>query len=142
MRTVRRYQSWLPDVFNDFLDNDWLPKTSTTAPAINVIENENEYKVELAAPGMTKEDFKVHLDEDGNLVVSMEKQAEETEEKEGGRYLRREFSHTKFAQTMILPENVNKDSIEAKVENGILSVVIPKMNPEDLKKSVKAIEIS
>lgn len=142
MRTVRRYQSWLPDVFNDFLDNDWLPKTSTTAPAINVIENENEYKVELAAPGMTKEDFKVHLDEDGNLVVSMEKQAEETEEKEGGRYLRREFSNTKFAQTMILPENVNKDSIEAKVENGVLSVVIPKMNPEDLKKSVKAIEIS
>ena len=142
MRTVRRYQSWLPDVFNDFFDSDLLPKTSTTAPAINVIESETEYKVELAAPGMTKDDFKIHVDEDGNLVVSMEKQTENKEEQEEGRYLRREFSYTKFAQTMILPENVDKDKIEAKVEHGVLKVLIPKINPEDLKKSVKAIEIS
>lgn len=142
MRTIRRYQPWLPDVFNDFFDNDWLPKTSATSPAINVIENETEYKVQLAAPGMTKEDFKINIDEDGNLVVSMEKQLENKEEKDEGRYLRREFSYTKFAQTMILPENVDKDKIEAKVEHGVLTVNIPKINPEDLKKSVKAIEIS
>ena len=70
MLLARRNSNWLPDVFNDFFDTDFLPKvnSNTTAPAINVIEKKDEYDVELAAPGMTKEDFKVSLDEDCNLV--------------------------------------------------------------------------
>ena len=71
--TIRRNQSWLPDIFNDFFDNSWMERTNYTAPAINVIENEKEYDVELAAPGLTKEDFQVHVDEDNNLVINMEK---------------------------------------------------------------------
>ena len=70
MVPVRRNQNWLPSIFNDFLGNDWLAERhNTTAPAVNIIEDENEYKVEVAAPGMTKEDFKVHLNEDNELII-------------------------------------------------------------------------
>ena len=72
MMPMRRYhQSWLPAMFDDFFDNDWMKKANATAPAINVIENDKEYKVEVAAPGMNKEDFNVHVDENGNLVIAM-----------------------------------------------------------------------
>ena len=81
MMPVRRTQNWLPSIFNDFFDNDWMVKANATAPAINVFETEKEYKVELAAPGMTKEDFNVHIDEENNLVISMEKKTENKEEK-------------------------------------------------------------
>ena len=79
MLLARRNSNWLPDVFNDFFDTDFLPKPNATAPAINVIERDSEYVVELAAPGMTKEDFKVSLDEDENLVVDLEKKVETQE---------------------------------------------------------------
>ena len=69
----RTSQTWLPDIFNDFFDTNWMDRMNATAPAINVLEDENGYELELAAPGMTKEDFNVHLDEDGNLVIEMEK---------------------------------------------------------------------
>ena len=71
MMPVRRTQNWLPSIFNDFFDNEWMAKENATAPAINVIESEKEYKVEVAAPGMTKDDFNVRIDEDNNLVISM-----------------------------------------------------------------------
>ena len=103
--TIRRNQSWLPDIFNDFFDNSWMERTNYTAPAINVIENEKEYDVELAAPGLTKEDFQVHVDEDNNLVINMEKKADNHEKKQHGRYLRREFSYEKFQQMLTLPED-------------------------------------
>lgn len=94
MMPVRRSnQTWLPSIFNDFFDNDWMVKANATAPAINVIESDKDYKVEVAAPGMTKEDFKIHINEDNDLVISMEKKTESTEgDKEGkkeSRYLRR-----------------------------------------------------
>ena len=145
MLLARRNSNWLPDVFNDFFDTDFLPKASTTAPAINVIEKKNEYDVELAAPGMTKEDFKVSLDEDHNLVVELDKKVENTEEnkenKDCGHYLRREFSYTKFHQTLLLPDDVNRDAISATVENGVLKVVLPKLQPQEMKKERTMIEI-
>ena len=73
-------QEWLPSIFNDFFDNDWMVRTNTTAPAINVIESDNDYKVEVAAPGMTKDDFNIHLSEDNELVISIEKKSENKEE--------------------------------------------------------------
>lgn len=138
---VRRSQNWLPDVFNDLFDTNWMVKTNATAPAINVIETEKEYKVEVAAPGMTKEDFNIKIDEDNQLVVTMEKKQEYKEENKESRYLRREFSYTKFQQTMLLPDNVEKEMIEAGVENGVLTVNIPKMSPEKEKKAERLIEI-
>ena len=146
MMPVRRTQNWLPSIFNDFFDNDWMVKANATAPAINVFETEKEYKVELAAPGMTKEDFNVHIDEENNLVISMEKKTESKEEgnkdeKREGRYLRREFSYTKFQQTMILPDDVDKEKISAKVEHGVLTVDVPKKAPVETAKLQRNIEI-
>ena len=86
MLLARRNQNWLPDVFNDFFDTNLIPRVNATAPAINVIERENEYDVELAAPGMTKDDFKVSLDEEQNLVVTIEKKQENEDKKEEGHY--------------------------------------------------------
>jgi HSP20 family protein len=141
MMPVRRSQNWLPSVFNDFFDNEWLERVNTTAPAINVIESEKEFKVEVAAPGMTKDDFNVRIDEDENLVISMEKKSENKEEKKDGRYLRREFSYTKFQQTMVLPDNVDKEKIIAKVEHGVLSIDLPKLSEAETKKAQKLIEV-
>lgn len=138
---VRRTQNWLPSIFNDFFDNDWMVKASATAPAINVFETEKEYKLELAAPGMTKDDFNVHIDENDNLVICMEKKSDNKEEKKDGRYLRREFSYSKFQQTMILPENVDKEKITATVEHGVLNVTLPKLSEEEVKKPNRQIEI-
>lgn len=141
MTPVRRNnQNWLPSIFNDFFENDWMEKTNATAPAINVLENEKEYELELAAPGMTKEDFKVNLDENGNLVIEMEKKTESESDKKDGHYLRREFSYTKFHQTMLLPEDVERENISASVEHGVLTVNIPKIQKpkaEDIKRTIE-----
>ena len=141
MMPVRRSQNWLPDVFNDLFDTNWMVKSNATAPAINVIETESDYKVEVAAPGMTKEDFNIRIDEDNQLVVSMEKKQENKEENKEGRYLRREFSYTKFQQTMYLPDNVVKDKIGAAMDNGVLTINIPKRTPEEERKAQRVIEI-
>ncbi len=142
MLPVRRTQdSWLPDIFNDFFDNSWMTRTNYTAPAINVIENEKEYDVELAAPGLDKDDFKVHIDEEGMLHIEMEKKSENKEGKKHGRYLRREFSYEKFQQTLVLPDDVECDKIEAKVEKGVLNVRLPKKELIQKPASVKQIDI-
>ena len=137
----RTHDSWLPDIFNDFFDNSWMERTNYTAPAINEIVNEKVYDVELAAPGLTKDDFQVHVDEDNNLVINMEKKSEDNEKKHHGRYLRREFSYEKFQQMLTLPEDAESDKIEAHVEHGVLNVRIPKKTREELQKAVKQIEI-
>ena len=130
----------LPDFFNDFFDNGGIERISTKAPAINVIEEDNEYKIEVATPGMTKDDFKVHVNKDGNLVIEMEKKKEH-EEKKDKKYIRKEFAYTRFHQTLILPENAEKDKIEAKVENGVLKVCIPKLQVEENVPENRVIEV-
>ncbi len=134
-------QNWLPSIFNDFFDNDWMERSNATAPAINVLENENSYDLELAAPGMTKEDFQVRLDDDGDLIINMEKKEEENEKKQHGHYLRHEFSYTKFQQTMLLPDDAQRDKINAHVENGVLKVNIPKVAKAKVEESKKVIDI-
>ena len=141
MLPVRRNeQTWLPDIFNDFFNTNWMEKANATAPAINVIENEKSYDVELAAPGLTKDDFKVSLDAEGNLSINMEKKFENNGEKKHGHYLRREFSYTKYQQLLTLPDDVDKEHIEARVENGVLNVCLPKVvkaTPEDTHKAIE-----
>ena len=105
--------SWLPEVFNDFLNTTNMPKANPTAPAINVLESEKDYIVELAAPGLSKEDF------------------EESEQK--ANYLRREFAYSKYEQTLILPDDVQKESIAARVANGVLTITLPKIKVEEQK---------
>ena len=145
MMPVRRTQGWLPGILDDFFGNEWVDKTSSTAPAVNVIETDKEYKVEIAAPGLTRDDFKIDINEDNELTVSMEKKVEKNEESEieGKKhtYLRREFSYSSFRQRMILPDNVNVDNIDAKMENGVLTIDIPKKTEEEKRKNMRQIDI-
>lgn len=128
MLPIRRSpETWISDIFNDFFDTKWMGRTNATAPAVNVLDKEKKYELQLAAPGLTKEDFKVSLDQDGNLSIDMEKKSGNEEEKNEGHYLRREFSYSKYQQIMSLPEDSDLEHIEAKVENGVLTVDIPKL---------------
>ena len=137
----RNNQNWLPDFFNDFFDNTWMERAKTTAPAINVFETEKAYELELAAPGMTREDFKIQLDEEGNLVIKMEKKTNDGEKDKKGQYLRREFSYTRFQQTMLLPDDTDREAIAARMENGILRVDLPKIRRVEVPETKKVIEI-
>jgi HSP20 family protein len=143
---VRRNQNhgWLPLFFNDFFKDEWrvgVNADNTTTPAINVKETDKAFCVEIAAAGMTKDDFNVSIDEENNLVITVEKKTEVKEDDREMRYLRREFSYSKFRQTMLLPENVNKDKIEAKVEHGVLRINLPKLTENEIQKKQRSIEI-
>lgn len=133
MMPMMRNSAWLPTVFNDIFDSNFIPKANCTAPAINVKETDKGYTVELAAPGLKKEDFNVHINDEGNLIVKMEQKQENKEEDKNARYLRREFSYSKFEQTLILPDDVDKNKISAKVENGVLTVELPKQEETKAK---------
>lgn len=140
MLPVLNRNSWMPEVFNDFFNNDFMTRANATAPAINVKESDREYTVELAAPGLKKEDFNVNIDRDGNLHIHMESKNESKEEDKKSHYLRREFSYSKFEQTLLLPDDVDKDGIEAKVNDGVLTVSLPKLE-NVAEKTVKQIEV-
>ena len=138
-RMYNNDQNWLPTFFNDFFDNDWMMKTNATAPAINVVESDKDYKVEVAAPGMKKEVFNIHLGENNELVITMEQKNENKEEHK--KYLRREFAYSKFQQSFILPDDVEKEKISASVNDGILTIELPKHAPEEKAKVNRVIEI-
>ena len=143
-------QDWVPSIFSDFFDTNWMGRTKATAPAINVIEKKDEYKVQVAAPGMTKDDFRIHLDEAGDLVITMEKCCD-CDEKDGKeckgpkgeckdpeccdekecKFLRREFSYAKFEQALVLPDDVDKAHIKAKVKHGVLHIKLPRKTAEE-----------
>ncbi len=122
---------WIPAVFNDFFNTSNMARTNATAPAINVLVSPTQYVVELAAPGLKKEDFDVSINQEGNLAIKMEKKPAEQEQ--GMRYLRREFAYTKFEQSLILPDDVDRQQISARVADGVLTVVLPKINKEEQK---------
>ena len=141
MLPVMFKNSWFPTVFDEFMNSDFTPSTcKTTAPAVNVKENEKEYTMEVAAPGIKKEYCRVSLNEDGNLCISIENKMEQKEEDKKQHYLRREFSYTTYQQNYSLPEDVVKDKISARVQDGILTVTLPKQEKE--AKVSKSIEIS
>ncbi len=149
MLTARKNNVWFPDFFNDLFDAALTPaKAKTAAPAINVSENDKEYKVEVAAPGMGKDDFDIELNEENNLVIKLEKKVEKNDEQPEGakkdseyRYLRREFSYEKYQQTLILPDDVDKEAINATVEHGVLTVSLPKVQSKEEPKMSRKIDI-
>jgi HSP20 family protein len=146
MLPARRFNQYgLTDFFNDFFDGRAVEKVGGNTPAVNVMENDKEYKLEVAAPGMCKDDFKIHLNKQGNLVIDMEKTdcgcKAKDEDKKECKYIRKEFSYSRFSQTMILPENADKDGIEATVNNGILYVRIPKTTKEQVEEGKRVIEV-
>lgn len=252
MMPVRKSQNWLPNIFNDFFGNEWLARPNSTVPAVNIIETDDEFKVEVAAPGLTKDDFQINISEDNELVITMEHRSESsqgddtpsmqpngngrqsdgmqqesgqqtqqmqqasqqdgqtrqessqqggneqhghaqqthgssmqhsqsqqqenntqhgghqpngqsqqagesmqhTQPQQGGNrmqtnnrsekkgtYLRREFSYTQFQQSMILPDNIDKDGITASVTNGVLTIDIPKKKADEKEKGDRQIQI-
>ena len=140
MTIIRRTNNWLPSVFNDFFGNEWMENNNKSVPAINIQQNEHGFKVEVAAPGMTKEDCNVRIDDDNNLVIDFEKKSETENKDQKGTYLRREFSYSRFQRKMILPDNIEKEKVTGKVENGVLTVEIPTVTEEKVQVS-RQIEI-
>ncbi len=152
--STQKTQGWLPTVISDLFDYPlFAPRVPMTAPAINVKETDKDYWIEVAAAGMTKEDFDVRINEKDYLIISLQKREKkgkneepkcaegEKECKSEVRYLRREFSFSKFQQVMSLPDNVDIDHIEAKVKNGVLKIRLPKRTDEEIQKAHKTIEI-
>ena len=140
MLVTRRNQDFMPTLFNELMN--WNDTTYST-PRMNIMETKDNYKLELCIPGLTKEDVKLNIDAEGNLVVEMvkENKSEKKENKEEMRYLRHEFSVEHFRQTVMLPDDIHKEQISAKVENGILDIVIPKVTVEEKKQAMQTIEV-
>ena len=146
MSIIRRNELF-PNVFDDLFTRDlWNwgltnnSSTNTTVPAVNIRETADNYDVEVAAPGMTKDDFKVELD--GNTLTISSEKKDEREQKEGERYTRQEFSYQSFQRSFQLHKDVvDIDKIEAKYENGVLHLVIPKKE-EVKQKPPRMIQIS
>lgn len=129
-----------PSLFDDFFKpwNEWFDKPTLfermmTMPAVNVKEDKDSYTVSLAAPGLLKEDFKVDME--GNmLTISCEKEAQDEEREE--KFTRKEYDYFSFSRTFTLPEDVKQDSIDARYENGVLNIRLPRL--EEAKKLTAA----
>lgn len=126
-------------IFNDFFNNDtflnnnWVQQT---LPAVNIQESDQAYKIELAAPGMTKEDFNVEID-DNVLTISAEKEI--NNETEDQNFTRKEFSFNKFSRRFTLPENINLDQIKGDYKDGVLNIELPKLEEKVEKKKLISI---
>lgn len=111
----------------------WRQEYPETIPSVNISETPDAYKVELAVPGMAKEDFNIDVDDNTMVTVSCQKEGEKQDEK----YARREYNYSSFSRSFSIPENANGEAITAKYENGILKLTIPKKNAAESKKSSK-----
>ena len=141
MLPVMSSNNWFPTMFDDFFNNDWMPKMKATAPAVNVKEDAKAYVMELAVPGIKKEYCRVCINNEGNLEVTIENKIEHKDEDKKEHYLRREFSYSNYQQVYVLPEDVEKDHVTAAVENGVLAITMPKKTKEEEKKALRQIEI-
>ncbi|WP_024771259.1 Hsp20/alpha crystallin family protein [Aquimarina macrocephali] len=136
----------LPFLFDDFFTTDWLGGTSNinkigvNTPAVNVKETDEDFVVELAAPGLAKKDFNIELNNDV-LTISSETTSEKETKDEKGKYTRKEFGYDAFKRSFSLPEAVNGNKIEASYENGVLLVKLPKKEEAKVQPK-RLIEIS
>ena len=136
-------QNWLPSLFNDFMNDDWFTtRTSTAVPALNVIENEKDYELEFAVPGLKKEELNLQVDNDGIMSISMSRKNQENKEDKQRNYIRREFTFQEFNQSYILPDDADRAKISAKVENGVLTINVPKLPAEKQPQAIQNIAIS
>ncbi|MDD7028556.1 MAG: Hsp20 family protein [Prevotellaceae bacterium] len=142
MLPVMNSNSWFPTVFDDFFNSDWMPKMKATAPAVNVKEDAKAYTMEVAVPGIKKEFCRVNINADGNLDIAIENKMEHKEEDKKQHYLRREFSYSNYQQTYVLPDDIVKENIAAKVDDGVLTITMPKVTKDDVKKIQRQIDIA
>lgn len=144
---LRTNQNLMPAILDELMDwrrwngvmgcdvNHEMPKT-------NITESDADYRLEFSIPGMKKEDLSLTVDAENHLVVEMQQKEEAKKEDENRRTIRREFSACQFKETFALPENVKRDQIAAKVENGILYVTLPKVTEEERKEKMQHIAIA
>jgi HSP20 family protein len=135
----------MPNILDDFFGRDLLSNvfddhTGISVPAVNVIENDDEFRIEVAAPGLEKNDFKVDL-ENNVLSISSEKEMKNEEEDKSGKFMRREFSYSSFKRSFTIPQSVDAEKINAKHKDGVLYISIPKKD-EAKQKPPKQISIS
>lgn len=119
----------LPDLVDEFFGSDLMSnffenQTGVNVPAVNIIEGKDEFKIEVAAPGLNKKDFKIDIDRNV-LTVSSEKK-EEKKEKDEDKFMRREFSYRSFSRSFTLPDTVDEDKVSANHKDGVLTITIPK----------------
>ncbi len=138
-----RNRDLFPTMFREFLDRDIFDAANagfndSTMPAVNIKEGKDDFVVEVAAPGMKKDDFKIELD-NNILVISSEKEERKEENKEG-QYTRQEFSYHSFKRTFTLPSTIDEKDIKANYNHGILNIVLPKRE-EAKEKPKRMIEI-
>ena len=145
----------MPSMLGDLFMEQWpeLYTKRNSAPQINVIETDKKFKIEIAAPGMTKDDMRVELNNENQLVVLLEKEVdrdadgkeccgdEDCSKDEKHHYLRREFSYTSFRQIFNLPDSVDRDKIVAKMKHGVLSIKLPKRDGAEHTTEMKQIAI-
>ena len=128
VKTERR----LPFIFDEFLTTDWFGGTANglkqekTLPAVNIRESEHDFLLELAAPGLGKEDFNIEIDNDILTISSELKEDSEQDNEPKHKYTRKEFGYTSFKRTFSLPDSVQSNAINAAYQHGILSVTLPK----------------
>ena len=128
----------LADMFQNFLDSDFNDFFSRrfSDPAANIIENPESFQLDLAAPGMKKDDFKIHLE---NNILTISSEMEDEKQEEGKNYTRKEFSYGSFTRSFTLPKIIDLEKIRADYENGILKVLLPKKEESklEIKKEIK-----
>ncbi len=144
MKTVNKNSIWLPGLLDNFLFDSKLDTfnhnyETFSIPTVNIIENFPSFVIELAAPGLQKEDFTIEVEED-RLKIASKKVEEKKEENKDFHFKRREFNYNSFERSFKLPENIKIEDIEANYENGVLRVTLPKM--EEKKALKKMVEIS
>ena len=142
MLPVMSSKNWFPTMFDEFFNNEWMPRLQSTAPAVNVKETGSEYTMEFAVPGIKKEFCRVNLNDEGNLEVTIENKMEHKAEDKKEHYLRRESNYSNYQQTYVLPEDVEKEQIAAKVDNGVLTITMPKQHKDEHRQAQRKIEIA
>ena len=130
---IRTNNDWLDNAFNDFFSDNALSRMNATAPAVNVKVNENGYVMEVAVPGIKKEFGRVNIDDKGNLEIAIENKLEHKEEEKKEHYLRREFSYSNYQQSYVLPDDVDREKVSAKVLDGVLEIALPRVRKEEQK---------
>jgi len=133
-------RGWMDKFFNAPLDEFLNFGKVINVPAVNVSETDKHFKLNIAAPGLEKKDFKIDADDD-MLTISAEHEKEEKEEKDG-RFNRREYNYTSWSRSFSLPENCDTSKIEAEYKNGELKIMIPKKEVKESKKNVKSITVN
>jgi HSP20 family protein len=143
-RTLTRPVTSIPSLFEDFFKplNTWFDYNSpmtkmTTVPAVNIVENSTDFTVSLAVPGMTKDDFKIDVEDD---MITISAQKEENNEEKDKKFTRREYNYSSFSRSFTLPENVKQDAIEAEYLDGVLQLLLPKK--EEAKATVATRQIN